>query len=276
MRSVTGLDVGREVFANMEAVVAYVLPPAGAGEGSSRGRRRLPVDLGVVIKVRDPSRSEALWTQLLGLPATLLGSRGASVGTETVAGQKVRVYAFPEGIRVYQAALDDRIVLSSSAEAVERSVAAARGQGSLSSDAELSAPLAGLEGSPSKVALVHAGRAFRLVGPMTGLRGQRAQWLSGVLDGLVVSAATRESATSLRASLGVRVPDLSVLIRRAIADAGGVRHGLRSGRVVRFEPSEAVRVDAGGRAGSGHAPRSNGDATGSEARAPAGDRPRGF
>jgi hypothetical protein len=119
---VTGLDFGREIFANIIGVAAYALPPSGA---RTTGAPPIP-DVAAVITVNDPSKSEALWTQMLGVASLAMGARAIEGATVEIEGKPVRSYAFPEGITIYFAALDDAVLISPSQSAMARSLAARR------------------------------------------------------------------------------------------------------------------------------------------------------
>ena len=56
--SLSAMDLGREVFGNIEELALFVLPPGREG-----GAARPPIpEIGLVVVVKDPAKSEALWT----------------------------------------------------------------------------------------------------------------------------------------------------------------------------------------------------------------------
>ena len=62
---VTGIDLGREIFHNVEEVAFFVLPPAAERGGN---RANLP-EMAAVFAVKDAAKSEAIWNQILALAA---------------------------------------------------------------------------------------------------------------------------------------------------------------------------------------------------------------
>jgi len=129
---ITGLDLLREVFANIIGVSVFVLPPAG--ETASAG---MPVpDVAAIITVHDPSKSDALWSQLLGV-ASLASGGGALEGTANeIEGQTVRQYKFPNGVSVYFTKADNTLLIAGTESALSRTLAAhARGESVLTDTA---------------------------------------------------------------------------------------------------------------------------------------------
>ena len=61
---VTGLDIGREIFNNVNDALVFALP--GGAQAADRGSPRAPVpDAGIVLLVKDPSKSKALLGEIL-------------------------------------------------------------------------------------------------------------------------------------------------------------------------------------------------------------------
>ena len=76
VRHITGLDLGRELFDNVQELVVFLnLPGEGLSAGSSGDPTwvMLARSLGVVIVSRDPVQTRALLDRLLALPATFSG-----------------------------------------------------------------------------------------------------------------------------------------------------------------------------------------------------------
>ena len=115
---VTALDLGRELFANITSLALYVLPPDETG---TKGGFPMP-DVGLAITVNDPSKSEALWTQFLGLANMASGTGGMEGTPVTIEGAKVRTFRMPEGPVIHFATLGHDVVITSSASAMARSI----------------------------------------------------------------------------------------------------------------------------------------------------------
>ena len=127
----TALDFGRELFANLTSFAFFALVPEEAGAAA-----RTPIpDIGAVLTVNDPSKSELLWTQMLGL-ASLATGGGAIEGVAVeMAGSSVRTFQLPEGIRVYLAISGHDVVIASSESAMKRSLRAKQSGESVLDDA---------------------------------------------------------------------------------------------------------------------------------------------
>ena len=76
MRHVTGLDIGRELFSNIQEIVVFVGSPSESLPDADLGaslKMLLVRSVGVVIVSRDPAQTRALLDRLLTLPATFSG-----------------------------------------------------------------------------------------------------------------------------------------------------------------------------------------------------------
>ena len=63
IQNVTGLDIGREIFANLEQVTFFAMPP---GAGYASGQKFLPGQFGLTLTSRDPAKTRQLLSKLLG------------------------------------------------------------------------------------------------------------------------------------------------------------------------------------------------------------------
>ncbi|MCA8962897.1 MAG: hypothetical protein KDC38_20380, partial [Planctomycetes bacterium] len=106
--AISWMDFGREVFGNIVGVAAFGIEV----DGETLAGAPAP-GLALVMTVNDPERTEALWTQLLGV-VSCAEKRGASIEGERieVAGREVRVYPMPEGITMHFARRDRTFVVS--------------------------------------------------------------------------------------------------------------------------------------------------------------------
>ncbi len=111
------MDIGREFFANVDEAAIYLLPPAKATPGAP------PVpEVAMVMAVKDPARSEALWNQLLALSA--IAMPGAQSKEISIDGQTGRVYAFPNAPPVAVVRMKDRAVVAGTEGAVTAAIRA--------------------------------------------------------------------------------------------------------------------------------------------------------
>ncbi|MFQ5491464.1 MAG: hypothetical protein ACE5GE_12150, partial [Phycisphaerae bacterium] len=85
LRTFTGLDIGRELFANIREIALFVVP------GERREDTHIP-DAGLVIASNDAQKSQIVWEQLLSIPARVMGKELAEPDTKTLAGTPVQIY----------------------------------------------------------------------------------------------------------------------------------------------------------------------------------------
>src|SRR5262249_55388357 len=113
LKSVTGLDIFREVFGNIQEITAYVAPMEGGGFGTSENNDKPYIPNGaVIIAARDAAKSRALWTQLLSLPSIIMGEKVAPPKDVEIGGQQATVFSVPNFGPVYVAQVKDCLVVS--------------------------------------------------------------------------------------------------------------------------------------------------------------------
>ena len=217
--SITGLDFGREIFANIEEIALFVMPPGSPGPGSGAPRidgNYIP-DAGIAITVKDPSQSDALWSQLLVIPTLILGPSEASAEPTSVDGRTVTVYRFPEKIQMVYANVGNQILLGTSERAVGLMSRAKRTGKSVLTDDAFAAVSRSLGDNASKLFAVHAARACKLAAsyaPKEAAIPLRLM-VPNVVKDLVVCVVTHESPTRLAVHAAVEnLPDLTVLLNQ--------------------------------------------------------------
>lgn len=211
--AITGLDLGREIFANVVDFALFAAPPI-----DGRSSPGPAPDLGLVIRVNDPAKSQALWTQILGIASLAAGSPTAAGAAETVAGAEVRTYTFPEGISVHFAAAGDKLVVSTTRPCLERTLATVQGGPSILDDSVFTASVANLSDTTSKALLVHPGRCLEVARRyMTEADLRDLQPFSGVLTHLVAAVMTHETEEQLQVSAQVTgIPNIGPLVAQVI------------------------------------------------------------
>ncbi len=213
-RHVTGLDFGREIFANVKDVVAFVLP--WGQQPPENGNPPIP-DVGLVFTVKDPARSEALWKQLLSVGALLSRGGKEPVRKEKVDGRSVHVYSFPQGIEATVLRLKDRVIVATSSRAIAQAVAAQEGKSSALDDGAIAKAWGGALDGSSKLAVLHAGRLLEMAAPFAHLRGQEADLMREALKDSSITIATSESAASLRLRVAADIPRIDSVLRLLLA-----------------------------------------------------------
>jgi hypothetical protein len=188
--SISLMDVGRELFGNIDEVSLFVLPPSG----ESKGRQSFP-DLAAVIAVKDPAKSEALWNQILSL-AMLFGAKNAQPpAAAEIAGKKGTVYHIDGIPPLAVVRVDGQLVVGT-----QGAVAAAVGAGedTILSDPAFKPLLARLTPNASKALLVDGARAMQVVEAMSGGGSSEEMRVIGALvQDLKVSLVTDEAPNRL-------------------------------------------------------------------------------
>ena len=229
--TVTGLDIGREFFANVKDFAIFALPPKG--DGRSEGP---PIpDVAAVIRVHDSSRSEALWTQILGIASMAAGAPTSDGKTENIGGIDATAYQFPPGVTILVGTNDDKLFIATTREALRRAGAAGKRGGSILTDEAFASSLSNRGENASKVAFVNPGRCLQIGRQFMGEgERQKTEPFVDLLSRTIVAVLTNESNQELRISAQVSgLPDIGPLVSGLIereAHAARGRHESRSAR----------------------------------------------
>ena len=195
--TITGMDLGREIFGNIEEVAFFVLPP-----GADRAAGHSPVpEMAAVFAVNDAAKSEALWNQILAL-AALFGVRNSQSHEVKIDGKPGKQYQFPgiPPIVVLRAA--DRTLIVGTEGAASAAVRANGGQESILTDEAYRTLLSRLTPNSSKAVLVDAGRALQIARDFSGDRDSNEMHMAGlVLKDLRLSIVTDEAPNCLTVSI---------------------------------------------------------------------------
>lgn len=229
MQYLTGMDLGREVFGNIEDVALYVLP---AGDGAAG-----PPDVGAVLAVKDPARSEALWNQLLTLPATFETANVEAPREIALGDSQGREFHLPNLPPLVVLRRGDDAILVGTKRAVTASV---EGE-PIAQDPAFHGLLERLTPHTSKAVLVHVGRALGIAHKMAkGHEAEELERLSRFLSELRLSVVTDEQPTrfSVRAD-ATGLPNVPEIVKAlAPASTASRRQGASSAGSV-----EAARTE---------------------------------
>lgn len=230
------LDLGRELFANLDTLAFFGLPQEGGGPaGLPHGALVLVVD--------DAERSREVWNTCLGLASLAGGTAMSSAGSPIVlAGIEGRTHQLPDMPPLHVLIQGRHVLISPSPLALEAAVATLSGSASVLDDAVLGAASRELPEHTSLAMLLHPGRICELVAPFSAPHETR------VLHSL--ASALRET----RAGLSLEHGPNRLAVRISLAglprmDAllAAVRAEERTGALQVPAPSEAANVGAGAR-----------------------------
>jgi hypothetical protein len=206
---VTGMDLGREIFANVEEVALFVLPPSD----QAGGRGNLP-EMAAVFAVKDAAKSEAIWNQILAL-AALVGVRDPQPRDVTIDGQLGKQYQFSGMPPIVVMRAADRALIVGSEGAATAALAASRGRESILDDEAYRKLLARLTPTSSKAVLVDTGRAVEIARRLSGQGNSSEMQLAGAaLKNLRVSLVTDEAPNCLTISVeATGLPNVPSLVK---------------------------------------------------------------
>jgi hypothetical protein len=207
---VTGMDLGREIFNNVDEVAFFVLPPA-----SERASNRAPLpEMAAVFAVKDAAKSEAIWNQILAL-AALVGVRDPQPRDVTIDGQLGKQYHFSGMPPIVVMCAADRALIVGTEGAASAALRAGRGQESILQDENYRKLLARLTPTRSKAVLVDAGRAVEIARDFSGGGNTREMQLAGAaLKDLRLSIVTDEAPNCLTISIeATDLPNVPAMIK---------------------------------------------------------------
>lgn len=187
----SGLDIGRELFANIKDVGLFVLPSL-----SPHGDE-VP-DFGIVFATHDAAKSEQLWNQMLSLPAKIHADQGIRSEEKTIAGRKARSYVFDDddAPELTIVRLDEDAIVMGTEAAVTLAAATAAGKhASLAADEGFAAIAAARDDNTAKAVFAHVGRALQMAAQIEG--DDEVEQLARVLDNMRVAITSEESPSQL-------------------------------------------------------------------------------
>ena len=240
VKQVTGLDIGRELFDNIEQVTLFLRPP-GKTTGDDvmvRAMGPLMPGLGLVITSRDPEQTRLLLDRLLRTVGVAMGApepKGTVGAYRAYTAGYLRNAQGTSWYSMYVAPAGKHTVLTLAEATAQAAVDAAEGRASALTAGPLQAMLANLPPDTSKLILVNAGGAVQAFA--TQAAAQRAlpeplakslAPLSDAFAGTWVELHTAESPNRLQMHLGLRnMPPLGGLFPLFMQLAQASRSGAR-------------------------------------------------
>jgi hypothetical protein len=222
---VTFLDIGREIFANIVSFAVFAVPAEGqvvAGD--------IPIPpVAAVITVHDPVKSQALWSQMLGI-GSLASGAGTLEGMKTkIAGVEALRYVFPDGISIYLANAGNDMIISPSKAAIASSLATIKGGQSILQDPTFAKSLERLGANVTFAAYAHPGRCVEIAKPfMSPSDLAEAQPVIDLMTDTVASVVMEHSNETFRFSTMVTgLPDVGPFVSKLITmeqQASGSQH----------------------------------------------------
>ncbi len=161
IQNMTGLDIGREIFANIEQVTLFALPPVEAPGQAGTAIPPIATRFGVAITSHNPQQTRQMLTRFLNM-ANLISSQAGGDQPTTETGKYQIALVNGQKVFCYMNQNSKTTVLSLSPDVVEKSVAATDNRKSITSAGPLKAVLDQLSPTTSKLILVNIGGAIKL------------------------------------------------------------------------------------------------------------------
>jgi Carbohydrate family 9 binding domain-like/Concanavalin A-like lectin/glucanases superfamily/Tetratricopeptide repeat len=186
IQNLIGLDVGREVFANIEQVTIFALPGDDNLPAASRAQALLS-HIGVAITSRNP----ALTSQLL---TTVLGTLNAGQGDSTPGRFKIPLNG-AQDLNCYLEQADNVTILSLNHDIASASASAITRHASVCDSGTLHDAVDRIAPGTSKLILVNVGGAMRLIGPQADVRSLSADDARKLNESFTQIARATDSTT---------------------------------------------------------------------------------
>jgi tetratricopeptide (TPR) repeat protein len=178
-----------------------------------------------VITVNDPSKSRALWTQLLGIASLASGAGMPEGSVESINGIDANRYDYPDHVSVFFAIADNDVLITSSRSAIARSLQAKRSGRSVLDDPAFAKGLARLGPATTKAFFAHPGRCARIArGFMSPGEVAEIEPVIDMMTDTVVSALVNHSDGEFRLSAMVSgLPDVGELVATKLQEEDAKR-----------------------------------------------------
>jgi len=154
---VTGFDIGREFFGNIQTICAYVVPGKMEKPASKHGPDFIP-NVGIVLAVNDTARSRALWDQLLAIPGLVGGREPIEPSKVKIGDTDATAYQIPDFGKIYMAELDGCIAIGVTKAALQSAIEASSRDQNITHDKVLGGAIADLPQDTCIMVAAHIGR----------------------------------------------------------------------------------------------------------------------
>ncbi len=209
----TGLDIGREIFSNIEQVTVFAVPRGLSKEGTATAGPFTSC-LGLALTSRNPQQTHQLLTELLRateLTASSSMKEPAGQQNEPTDGRYRIGMIGKQEIYCYTGQVGKTTVLALSQEVLDTSVAALKGRQSALTAGCLQGTLSQLSPETSKLALINAGGVIRVAdyhinwqfnNPQNPIHNQLGR-LAKAFDGTSVQLHTSETENNFNVRFSV-------------------------------------------------------------------------
>ena len=210
---ITALDIGRELFANIEEVGFFVLPELANQQAG------IP-EFGMVFVCNDVEKSQALWNHLLSLPEKMQLGDGPTSQDVSISGVKTRKYSFREteipDFAICQ--IGKQSMLVGTEGALKAAIASSRSKDSFS-NSDSARLIWGPKSSnaPAKMVCVNVAQAIKLASQLeNGGDSQMIQMIGDTLNDLTITLVSNEQPTDFEFRFeAANLPQFEALLKTA-------------------------------------------------------------
>jgi len=161
IENLTGLDIGREIFANIEQITLFALPPDSVSNKSNTAIPPIANNFGMAVTSHNPQQTRQLLTQLLTVSNLIAGQGANEQPTQGISKYQIGLVN-DQKLYCYMDQMNKTTVLSLSSDIVEKSVSAINRRSSVYTAGPLSEAVNKLSPTTSKLVLVNVGGAIRI------------------------------------------------------------------------------------------------------------------
>ena len=161
IENLTGLDIGREIFINIEQINLFALPPDSSSDGSNIGAPPIAANLGLAVTSRNPQQTRQILTQLLTVANLVTGQTDAGQTGQGTGKYQIGLVN-NQKLYCYMNQMNKTTVLSLNPDVVETSVSAIKRRRSVCTSGPLNEAVKKLSPSTSKLVLMNVGGGIRV------------------------------------------------------------------------------------------------------------------
>jgi hypothetical protein len=202
--SLTGLDLGRELFANIEQITVFALDPNSISAQGNSWMPPIANCLGLAITSQNPQQTRQILTRLLMI-ANMISGQSVGEQPEQGTGRYQIELVGGQQLFCYMDQDNKTTVLSLNSNVIEASIAAINNSSSLSTSGSLKNAVSKLSPTTSKLVLLNVGGLIKLAGPNINLGPADAAdetnkliaQLAEAFDGTIARLLTDEQLNSL-------------------------------------------------------------------------------
>ncbi|MFH1716411.1 MAG: sugar-binding protein [Planctomycetota bacterium] len=160
IRSTAGLDIGGDIFANIDQATLFMLPSEGTADVSAQPIPPIVTSLGLVMTSERPQETRQILIGLLTM-ANLFKSQSANEQPDQGTGRYQIELVTEQKIYCYTDQANKATILSLNPNIIESSVSAIRSRTSAAGAGPLNKSIAALSPATSKLVLLNVGGAMR-------------------------------------------------------------------------------------------------------------------